>query len=201
MADASLPTRSTARPAAAHSMKKGERRGLIIVNTGNGKGKTTAALGLAMRAAGNNMRVLVIQFIKGQWKTGESQSFKLLEPTIEVVRMGQGFTIERLRDKRIPMERHELAASEAFARAAAVIRAGEYDMVILDELLGSITAGLVPLADVLQVIRDKPAALHLVMTGRGAPPELIDAADLVTEMQPVKHPYQQGIKAQRGIEF
>jgi cob(I)alamin adenosyltransferase len=178
-----------------------EPRGLVIVNTGDGKGKTTAALGLAMRAAGNKLRVLVIQFIKGQWKTGESQSFRLLEPTVEIVRMGQGFTIERLRDKRIPMEKHELAAAEAFARASVVVRSGEYDMVILDELLGSIKAGLVQLDDVLQLIRDKPPALHLVLTGRGAPPELIDAADLVTEMRLVKHPLQQGVKAQRGIEF
>jgi cob(I)alamin adenosyltransferase len=178
-----------------------EPRGLVIVNTGDGKGKTTAALGLAMRAAGNRLRVLIIQFIKGKWKTGESQSFKALEPQIEIVRMGQGFTIERLRDKRIPMEKHELAASEAFARAAEVVRSGDYDMVILDELLGSIKAGLVPLDDVLALVRDKPPALHLVLTGRGAPPELIDAADLVTEMRPVKHAFQQGIKAQRGIEF
>ena len=178
-----------------------EPRGLVIVNTGDGKGKTTAALGLAMRAAGNRLRVLIIQFIKGQWKTGESQSFKALEPQIEIVRMGQGFTIERLRDKRIPIEKHELAASEAFARAADVVRSGDYDMVILDELLGSVKAGLVPLDDVLALVRDKPPALHLVLTGRGAPPELIEAADLVTEMRPVKHPFQQGIKAQRGIEF
>jgi cob(I)alamin adenosyltransferase len=177
------------------------KKGLVIVNTGDGKGKTTAALGLAMRAAGNRLRVLIIQFIKGKWKTGEAQSFKALEPQIEIVRMGQGFTIERLRDKRIPMEKHELAASEAFARAAEVVRSGDYDMVILDELLGSIKAGLVPLDDVLALVRDKPPALHLVLTGRGAPPELIDAADLVTEMRPVKHAFQQGIKAQRGIEF
>lgn len=180
---------------------KKRRKGLVMIWTGNGKGKTTASLGLALRAAGQKLRVLYLQFIKGQWKTGESQSFKALEPQIEIVRMGQGFTIERLRDKRIPIEKHELAASEAFARAAEVVRSGDYDMVILDELLGSIKAGLVPLDDVLALVRDKPPALHLVLTGRGAPRELIDAADLVTEMRPVKHPFQQGIKAQRGIEF
>jgi cob(I)alamin adenosyltransferase len=181
--------------------QKKEPRGLVIVNTGNGKGKTTAALGLALRAAGNGMRVLVIQFIKGRWKTGESQAIKALGPNVELVRMGRGFTIERLRDERISMEEHEEAAAEAFARASEAVRAGAYDMVVLDELLGSIKAGLVSLDDVLALIRDKPPALHLVMTGRGAPPALVDAADLVTEMQLVKHPYEQGIPAQRGIEF
>ncbi len=178
-----------------------ERRGLVIVNTGNGKGKTTAALGLALRAAGNGFRVLIIQFIKGRWKTGETQALKALAPRIELVRMGKGFTIERLRDKRIPMEQHAEAAAQAFARAGQAVRSGEYDMVVLDELLGSIKAGLVRLDDVLQLIRDKPPAVHLVITGRGAPEALVDSADLVSEIVPIKHPFQQGIKAQRGIEF
>jgi cob(I)alamin adenosyltransferase len=180
---------------------KKDRRGLVIVYTGDGKGKTTAALGLAVRAAGNGFRVLFLQFIKGQWKTGESQAVRALAPNMELVRMGKGFTIERLRDKRIPMEEHEQAAADAFARAGEVVRSNAYDMIVLDELLGSIKAGLVPLDNVLQLIRDKPPTLHLVMTGRGAPQALIDAADLVTEMTPIKHPYDQGIKAQRGIEF
>jgi cob(I)alamin adenosyltransferase len=182
-------------------VEKKQPRGLVIVNTGNGKGKTTAALGLTLRAAGNDMKVLVIQFIKGRWKTGESKSIDALAPNVQLVRMGMGFTIERLRDKRIPMEEHEEAAHQAFARAREVVLADEYDMVVLDEILGSIKAGLVPLDDVLALVRDKPARLHLVLTGRGAPPELIDAADLVTEMVPIKHPYDQGIPAQRGIEF
>ena len=115
--------------------------------------------------------------------------------------MGRGFTIERLRDRRISMEDHEAAAAEAFARAAEAVRANAYDMVVLDELLGSIKAGLVSLDDVLRLVRDKPPELHLVLTGRDAPPELVDAADLVSEIVPIKHPYEQGIKAQRGIEF
>ncbi|MFN8636691.1 MAG: cob(I)yrinic acid a,c-diamide adenosyltransferase [Chloroflexota bacterium] len=176
-------------------------RGLVVVNTGDGKGKTTAALGLAVRAAGNGLKVLIIQFIKGRWKTGESQSLPLLAPNVQLVRMGMGFTIERLRDPRIPMEEHEEAAKQAFERAREVVLADEYDMIVLDEILGSIKAGLVSLDDVLGLIRDKPERLHLVLTGRGAPPELVDAADLVTEMRLVKHPYQQGIAAQRGIEF
>ncbi len=176
-------------------------RGLVLVNTGNGKGKTTAALGLAMRAAGNGLRVYIIQFIKGRWKTGESKSLAALAPNVEVVRMGTGFTIERLRDPRISMSEHEEAAARAFERARDVVLGGEYDMVILDEILGSIKANLVTLDDVMTLVREKPARLHLVLTGRGAPDELVDAADLVTEMRMVKHPYEQGIKAQRGIEF
>ena len=176
-------------------------RGLVIVNTGDGKGKTTAALGLAVRAAGNGLRVLIIQFIKGRWKTGESQSLLKLAPSIQLVRMGMGFTIERLRDPRIPMEEHEEAAARAFERAREVVLADEYDLIVLDEILGSVKAGLVSLDDILGMIRDKPARLHLVLTGRGAPPELVEAADLVTEMRLVKHPFQQGVKAQRGIEF
>jgi cob(I)alamin adenosyltransferase len=178
-----------------------QTRGLVIVNTGDGKGKTTASLGLAVRAAGNGFRVLIIQFIKGRWKTGESQSLLKLAPNIQIVRMGMGFTIERLRDPRIPMEEHEEAAARAFERAREVVMADEYDMIVLDEILGSIKAKLIGLDDVLGLIRDKPERLHLVLTGRGAPPELVDAADLVTEMKMIKHPFQQGIKAQRGIEF
>jgi cob(I)alamin adenosyltransferase len=181
--------------------QKKETRGLVIVYTGNGKGKTTAAIGLALRAAGNNLRVYFLQFIKGQWKTGESRAIPALAPNVELVRMGRGFTIDRLRDPRIPMGEHENAAAAAFAHAGEVVRSGAYDMVVLDELLGSIKAGLVPLDDVLRLVRDKPPTLHLVMTGRGAPPALIDAADLVTEMTPIKHPFERGIKAQRGIEF
>jgi cob(I)alamin adenosyltransferase len=180
---------------------KRDTRGLVVVYTGNGKGKTTAALGLALRAAGNGLRVLIIQFIKGRWKTGESQSLKSLAPNVELVRMGRGFTIERLRDKRIPMEQHEEAAAHAFRSAREAVLSGSYEMVVLDELLGSINAGLIQLDDILSLIREKPAALHLVMTGRGAPPELVEAADLVTEMTLVKHPFEQGVPAQRGIEF
>ena len=177
------------------------RKGLVIVNTGNGKGKTTAAMGMGMRAAGNRMRVLALQFIKGTWKTGEIEAIKQLEPYFELVRMGRGFTIERLRDERISDEEHRLAAQEALVWVRERITSGEYQVVILDEILGSIKAGLVTLEEVLDLVASKPPDLHLVLTGRGAPQELIDVADLVTEMRPIKHPYEQGIMAQRGVEF
>lgn len=177
-----------------------QRKGLVIVNTGNGKGKTTAAMGLALRAAGNRMSVLVVQFIKGSWKTGEEESLKLL-PGVEMIRTGRGFTIDDLRDKRISQEEHERAAAEGYALARERLASGRYQVVILDEILGSIKANLVTLEQVIDLIRIKPPDVHLVLTGRGAPPEIVELADLVTEMTPIKHPYDAGIAPQRGIEF
>ena len=185
----------------ARGAKGRQRKGLVIVNTGDGKGKTTAAMGLGLRAAGNKMPVLAVQFIKGSWKTGEVEAIKLLAPHFELVRMGRGFTIDRLRDQRISDEEHRQAAQEAFALAREKMLSGQYQVVILDEILGSIKAGLVTLDQVLDLVKNKPPDLHLILTGRGAPPELIEAADLVTEMRKVKHPYEQGIMAQRGVEF
>jgi cob(I)alamin adenosyltransferase len=181
--------------------KPRQHKGLVIVNTGNGKGKTTAAMGLAIRAAGNGMKVLIVQFIKGRWKSGEREALKHV-PGIDVYVMGRGFTIDRLRDPRTTDQEHQAAAAEAFALARERLISGEYSMVVLDEILGSIKAGLVTLEQVLELCSVKPTDAHLVLTGRNAPEALIDAADLVTEMREVKHPYRlQGITAQRGIEF
>ena len=177
------------------------RKGLVIVFTGNGKGKTTAAMGLALRAAGNHMRVRVIQFIKGSWKTGEVEAVKPLAPYFEIHRAGRGFTIDRLRDPRIPMEEHVAAAQDGLREAGETIASGEFDVVVLDEILGAIKADLVRLEQVLELVDRKPAMLHLILTGRDAPEALVERADLVTEMRLVKHPYQQGIVAQRGVEF
>jgi cob(I)alamin adenosyltransferase len=176
------------------------RRGLTIVYTGNGKGKTTAAVGLAVRAAGNRMRVFFVQFVKGQWKSGEREILRSL-PGVDLAVTGRGFTIERLRDPRIPIEEHQDAAAAGWAFAQWLVRANEHDLIVLDEIFAAINAGLVPLDELLALVRDKPSELHLVLTGRGAPPELVGLADLVSEVMPVKHPFQKGIKAQRGIEF
>jgi cob(I)alamin adenosyltransferase len=162
------------------SQPRPPRRGLTLVFTGNGKGKTTAAVGLTVRAAGNRMRVFFLQFIKGQWKTGER---------------------EILRNPNIPMDDHAAAAAHGWQVAQQIVTEGGYDVVVLDEILGAVKAGLVPLEELLALVRAKPATLHLVLTGRNAPPALIEIADLVSEIQPIKHPLQQGIKAQRGIEF
>lgn len=176
------------------------RHGLTIVYTGDGKGKTTAAVGLSVRAAGNRMRVFFLQFIKGQWKSGEREVLRGL-PGVDLEVTGRGFTIEGLRDPRIPMDDHAAAAAYGWQVAQRIVGEAHYDVVVLDEVLGAVTAGLVPLPELLELVRTKPSQLHLVLTGRGAPAELIDLADLVSEVQPVKHPFERGIKAQRGIEF
>jgi cob(I)alamin adenosyltransferase len=181
--------------------KEKKRKGLVIVFTGNGKGKTTAAMGMALRASGNKMRVRVIQFIKGQWKTGEVDAVKPLGPLFEIVRAGLGFTIDRLRDPRIEMNEHTAAAQAGLEEARSAITSGEFAVVVLDEILGAIKAELVTVEQVLGLIAAKPPMLHLVLTGRDAPSEIIEAADLVTEMRLIKHPYQAGIIAQRGVEF
>ena len=175
-------------------------QGLTLVFTGNGKGKTTAAVGLTVRAAGNRLRVFFLQFIKGQWKSGEREVLRSL-PGVDLEVTGRGFTIERLRNPRVPLEDHAAAAAHGWQVAQQIVHEGTYDMVVLDEVLGAVTAGLVPLDELLALVASKPPELHLVLTGRGAPPELIEAADLVSEIQPIKHPLQRGIKAQRGIEF
>jgi cob(I)alamin adenosyltransferase len=181
---------------------KKNRRGITLVFTGNGKGKTTAAMGLALRAAGNGMPVRVIQFIKGSWKTGERTLFQAAVPLVEIAAEGRGFTIDSLRDPRISMDEHVEAGHNAWASAVEAVQSGRYRMVVLDEVLGSITAGLVAEGDVVSLIEAKPRELHLVLTGRGAPQSVIDAADCVTEMREVKHHYHgAGIPAQRGVEF
>jgi cob(I)alamin adenosyltransferase len=180
---------------------KKNRRGITLVFTGNGKGKSTAAMGLALRAAGNRMPVRVIQFIKGSWKTGERTAFTELVPQVEIAAEGRGFTIESLRDQRISDDEHVQAGRNAWHLAHEAVHSGRYQVVVLDEILGSITAGLVPLTEVVELITSKPRELHLVLTGRNAPQEVIDAADCVTEMREVKHHYRDGVPAQRGIEF
>ncbi|HEY3060800.1 MAG TPA: cob(I)yrinic acid a,c-diamide adenosyltransferase [Chloroflexota bacterium] len=198
MTEESDSTAQTTTPAGARA--KPPRQGLTLVFTGNGKGKTTAAVGLTVRAAGNRMRVFFLQFIKGQWKTGEREILRGLRG-VDLEVTGRGFTIERLRNPKIPQEDHAAAAAHGWQIAQQIVREGEYDLVVLDEILGAVKAGLVPLDEVLTLVASKPPTLHLVLTGRGAPPELVEVADLVSEIQPIKHPLARGIKAQRGIEF
>ena len=186
--------------ASAPGRAKPPRQGLTLIYTGNGKGKTTAAVGLTVRAAGNRMRVFFLQFIKGQWKSGEREILRGL-PGVDLEVTGRGFTIERLRIPKIPMADHAAAAAHGWQVAQQIVLAGQYDLVVLDEILGAVTAGLVPLTELLDLVRSKPAEVHLVLTGRGAPAELLEVADLVSEVKPIKHPFDRGIKAQRGIEF
>ncbi len=174
-------------------------RGLIICYTGNGKGKTTAALGMCVRAAGYKMKVAVIQFIKGSWHYGEMDGIKLLEPYVEFQTAGKGFV--GILDDNLPREEHVQAAQEALDIAQEGLASGEYDIVILDEIFVGVSLKLITADDVLQLIAHKSPKTHIVLTGRGAPQEVIDAADLVTEMTEIKHPFQQGIKARKGIDF
>ena len=155
------------------------RHGLTLVFTGDGKGKTTAAIGLTVRAAGNKMRVFFLQFIKGQWKTGERAILRNLDG-VDLEVTGRGFTIEGLRNPNIPMDDHAAAAAHGWQVAQQIVRQAQYDVVVLDEVLGAVKAGLVPLDELLALVRAKPETVHLVLTGRDAPTELIEVADLVT---------------------
>jgi cob(I)alamin adenosyltransferase len=170
-------------------------RGLILINTGNGKGKTTAAIGTAFRALGHGMRVGMIQFIKGKWKTGER---KLGEqtPNLTWLTMGHGFTWESL-----DLDRDREAARAAWNIASAWLLDESYDLVVFDEITYVIKYGFVPLDEVLSALQARRADLHVILTGRDAAAELSAIADVVTEMQAVKHPYRDGVSAQKGIEF
>lgn len=174
-----------------------ESKGLVIVNTGDGKGKTTAALGLALRAVGQGMKVSMIQFIKGGWKYGELKAPELL-PGFELRPMGKGFVGIGGKE---PDPADIALAKETLAAGVELVNSGTRDMVILDEVNCAVSLGLIDVEDVLELIRTKPPKVHLVLTGRGAHPKVIEAADLVTEMREIKHPYKSGIKAQKGIEF
>lgn len=179
-------------------LMKTEPTGLTIVHTGNGKGKTTAALGMALRAAGYGFRTLMIQFIKGDTRYGELEAADMLAPLLDIIPMGKGFIFP---EKGGPSEEDLKAVQEAWDFSKSKIASNSYEMIILDEINYVIDYGFLSVDDVLEVLRNKPKALHLVLTGRNARPEVIEAADLVTEMNEIKHPFQKGIKAQKGIEF
>lgn len=184
-------------------MSEPTRKGLVIVYTGDGKGKTTAALGCALRALGHGWRVLVVQFLKGEWPIvfGELESAKRFD-RLEILQLGKGF-VKIMGDKK-PLDEHRAAARQALALARAKILSGNYDLVVLDEIncaLDTVDEELLDVADVLDLIEKKPPSVHLVLTGRNARPEIIDRADLVTEMKEIKHPYQKGIPAQLGIDY
>jgi cob(I)alamin adenosyltransferase len=171
-------------------------KGLIIVHTGTGKGKTSAALGMVFRALGHGMRVGVAQFTKGAIETGESAFARQLEGRIDFYTLGEGYTWET-QDR----GRDTAVAAKAWERARALIEDPRYQIVVLDELNIVLKYGYVPLDEVLETLRHKREDLHVIVTGRNAKDELIEMADLVTEMKLIKHPYKSGIKAQKGIEY
>ncbi|MEI6557680.1 MAG: cob(I)yrinic acid a,c-diamide adenosyltransferase [Rhodospirillaceae bacterium] len=178
--------------AAGHTLEKG----LLIVHTGAGKGKTTAALGLILRAAGHGLAVGMVQFVKGGWSPGELAALARFEDLVTVRVLGEGFTWET-RDR----ARDEAAAAAAWAAALAMIAEPRYRLIVLDELTIALRYGFLDIGAVVAALAGRRPDLHIVVTGRNAPAALTEAADLVTEMTAVKHPYQAGIKAQPGIEF
>lgn len=179
-------------------MNNQEKKGLTIIYIGDGKGKTSAAVGLAVRAAGTGFRVLFLQFVKGDWISGER---KVLEETknITVKIMGKGF-VGILNDKK-PRNEHIKTALDALEESKKAILGGQYDLVILDEAISAIEVDLLTIEDILNLILIKPENVHLCLTGHKRIKKLIDAADLVTEMKMIKHPYYKGILAQKGIDY
>ncbi len=183
-------------------------KGLVQVYTGGGKGKTTAALGLALRAAGHNLRTCIIQFMKYGWETGEREALARLAPEIEIHVFGAAQWGDRSKASKDtnwwelpPSEEDRTQAQAALAFAQRAATSSEWDLVVLDEVFGALKYGLISLAQLLDLIRTKPLKVELILTGREAPTEIIEAADLVTEMVEVKHPLRQGVKARKGIEF
>jgi cob(I)alamin adenosyltransferase len=172
-------------------------QGLVIVHTGNGKGKTTAALGMVMRSLGHGYRVAIVQYIKGAWEPAEKNVLGRFADQLEFHAMGEGFTWDT-QDR----ERDTQMAQAAWAKSLEFITNADYRTILLDEVNVALKLGYLQVDQVLAGLAQKPANTHIILTGRGAPAELIDRADLVTEMQPIKHPLkEQGIKAQPGIEF
>lgn len=183
-------------PRAHLETTKAVRKGLIIVYTGEGKGKTTAALGLAFRALGYGWRVAMVQFIKGKWKTGEGTMCEQLKDRIDCFAMGEGFTwITK------DYERDVETARKAWAKCLEMLRDERYQVVIFDELNYVLKYNFLPLEEILDALKHKPPQTHVIITGRDAPQGLIELADLVTEMREIKHPYRTGIKAQPGIDY
>ena len=175
---------------------KTKEKGLLMVHTGKGKGKSTAAFGLAMRAMGNDMRVGVVQFVKGKWQTGERAILEHFPERLTIRTMGEGFTWDTQDRQR------DIAAAKAAWQVAREMLADEsYDLIVLDELNIVLRYNYLPLADILRELEGRRDGLHVVVTGRNAKDELIEAADLVTEMREIKHHFKAGVKAQTGIEF
>tara|TARA_Y100000814_G_scaffold73540_1_gene45468 strand:- start:401 stop:934 length:534 start_codon:yes stop_codon:yes gene_type:complete len=174
-------------------------KGLVIVYTGNGKGKTTAALGMALRSIGYDHKVCMLQFIKGSWHYGEMDSSKKLEPNFELIAVGKGFV--GILDDNSPREEHEKYAAEAVRICREKIFSEKYDVIILDEVNYAITLGLIDVQEIIKIIKEKPSELDLVLTGRDVKEEIVELADLVTEMKEIKHPFKSGIKAKKGIDF
>ena len=175
------------------------QKGLIIIYTGDGKGKTTASLGLALRAAGAGKKISIIQFIKGAWPSSETKSLKKFRDQIEFIQVGKGF-VDILGDNK-PKQAHQQAAQAGLKTAANRIANDIHQVVILDEINIAIRQGLLDVKEVITIIKKAPVEVDIVLTGRNADPKLVELADLVTEMKEIKHPFQKGARAKKGIDF
>lgn len=172
------------------------RQGLLVVNTGEGKGKSTAAFGTVFRALGRGYRVAIVQFMKGPWVTGEVAALERFGDAVEIHRVGEGFTWETK-----SLDKDKALARQAWEICLRLLRAGGHDVYLFDELVYVLKYRFLELPEVLAGLRERPRMAHVILTGRDAPPELIEAADLVTEMREVKHPFRKGILAQPGIDY
>lgn len=175
-----------------------QRQGLLIIHTGAGKGKTTAALGTAMRAAGNGMRVLVLQFLKGSWHYGELDAAERFNGDLVIKQLGRGFV--KVGGAETDPEDLRMV-QEAWQEAVRAMHSGEWDLIVLDEINYAIGYDMLDAQAVAEALKERPQMLHVILTGRNAHPLLVELADTVTEMREVKHAYTRGILAQRGIEF
>ena len=174
------------------------RRGLIIVNTGAGKGKTTAAMGTAFRAVGNGMKVLMLQFLKGSWHYGELDAAKAFGDNFIMRQMGRGFV--KVGGAETDAEDIKMV-EEAWEESRQEILSGKWDLIVLDEINYAISYGMLDPQKVVETLQQRPPMLHVILTGRNAHPSIIEVADTVTEMKQVKHAYEKGVLAQRGIEY
>jgi len=175
-----------------------EEKGLVIIYTGEGKGKTTAALGLVLRAAGYKKKCLIIQFGKS-WFTGELVGIKKLGSGVKIIQGGKGFL--GILGSKVSKEDHKKAADEAFKLLYKELKSGKWDIIVADEIIGAVASKVLSEELVVKLIKEKPPILDLVLTGHHATKKLIDMADLVTEMKVIKHPYQKGVIAKKGIDF
>jgi cob(I)alamin adenosyltransferase len=176
-----------------------QEKGMIVVFTGDGKGKTCAALGIALRASGHQMYVSLVQFVKGPSAGGEARAAERLSPEFEFASLGKGFV--NCCGSATPLSEHLKAAEEGLEASRQRMHSGAWDILILDEINTAVSLGLLDLGQVLDLVRSKPRNIHLVLTGRDARPELIEIADMVTEMRSLKHPYDRGKPARKGIDF
>ncbi len=191
-----MPKQIDKAPRAHQVIKEFKKKGLILVNTGDGKGKSTAAFGTALRALGRGYRVAMVQFIKGKWKTGEVEAAKTFGDRFEVFTIGDGFTWDTKN-----FEQDVKTAGRAWEKCKEILHDQGHQLVIFDEINYVLKYNFLGIAEVVEALKKKPPFKHVILTGGGAPQELIEAADLVTEMKCIKHPYQRGIKAQPGIEY